>query len=200
MNAIVTAAEVDVSVFEAINQRRSVRSYKPAVIDAAAIDTLLRAAVRAPTATHAEPCAFAIVQDAVILRRLSDLTKEFLITRAAHHATDRGGQLPEMFLRPGFSVFHDAGTLVAICALTPSEFVVADCWLAAENLVLAAHAMGLGTCIIGSALGALNLTEGKKALGIPDEYHVLAPIVVGVPRDGGMPTPRKDPKVLAWMR
>jgi nitroreductase len=200
MSANGTATETDFPLLEAINQRRSVRSYLPAVLDDVGIHALLRAAVRAPTAVHQEPWAFAILQDPTILRRLSDRAKASLVALAAHHTTDRGGHLPDAFLRPDFNIFHDAGTLIAICARPMSEFTVADCWLAAENLMLAAHAMGLGTCVIGSAVAALNAPEGKADLGIPADYAVVAPIVVGVPRDRGAATDRKAPNILAWTR
>lgn len=200
MSANGITTETDLSLLDGINQRRSVRSYVPAVLDDVGICALLQAAVRAPTAVHQEPWAFAILQDETILRRLSDRAKLSLVALAAHHTTDRGGHLPDAFLRPDFNIFHDAGTLIAICTRLVSDFTVADCWLAAENLMLAAHAMGFGTCVIGSAVGALNTPEGKEDLGIPAAYTVVAPIVVGVPRDRGAPTARKAPNILAWKR
>ena len=200
MSAVQPTTEPDLSLLEAIKQRRSVRSYLPAVLDEAGIQALLQAAVRAPTAVHREPWAFAILQDEAILRRVSDRAKAGLVALAAHHTTDRGGHLPDAFLRPEFNIFYDAGTLIAICARPASDFVVADCWLAAENLMLAACALGLGTCVIGSAVAALNTPEGKEDLGVPADYTVIAPIVIGVPRDRGTPTARKAPNILAWKR
>jgi nitroreductase len=47
-------------------------------------------------------------------------------------------------------------------------------WLAAENLMLAAHAMGLGTCVIGSAVPALNTPKSKAELNIPSECTAIA--------------------------
>ena len=188
------------TVLQAINERRSVRAYLPAVLDEIGIRMLLDAAVRAPTAVHEEAWAFVVVQDAALMQRLSDRAKAGLVARVEHHATDRGGHLPEEFLRPDFNIFHNAGTLIAICARPVSEFTVADCWLAAENLMLAAFATGLGTCVIGSAVAAMNTPEGKADLGIPTDYTVVAPIVVGVPDGTGVPTPRKRPVILTWKR
>jgi nitroreductase len=200
MNSNSAVAIADLSLFDAISQRRSVRSYVPAVLDEIGIQALLRAAVRAPTATHEELWAFAVLEDAAALKRLSDRAKAGLAAAATHHTADRGGHLPAMFLQPEFNIFYDAGTLIAICTRPRSEFSVADCWLAAENLMLAAHAMGLGSCVIGSAVAALNTPEGKAELGVPADYTVVAPIIVGVPRDAGTPTPRKEPNILAWKR
>lgn len=50
--------------------------------------------------------------------------------------------------------------------------MVADCWLAAENLMLSACALGLGTCCIGSAIPALNSPEAKSELGISADVEL----------------------------
>jgi nitroreductase len=78
------------------------------------------------------------------------------------------------------------------------SFVAAGCWLVAENLMLAACAMGLGSCIIGSSITALNIRKVKMELGIPDEFAVIAPIVVGVPSGEIAATPRKEPRIVSW--
>ena len=80
-------------------------------------------------------------------------------------------------------MFYDAGTLIAIGAKPLGPFVVADCWLAAENLMLAACALGLGTCCIGAAVGALNSPDTKSELAIPSDVEIVAPIVVGMPNE-----------------
>ena len=56
------------NIMDAINHRRSVRSYLPQKLDRGIIRTLLAAAVRAPTAVHEEPWAFVILQDANALK------------------------------------------------------------------------------------------------------------------------------------
>lgn len=102
------------------------------------------------------------------------------------------------FTRTDFNIFHGANTLIVICAKQLGQFVVADCWLAAENLLLAAQSIGLGSCVMGSAVTALNLPKVKMELGIPDEYSVIAPIVVGFQSGEVKATPRKDTLILSW--
>jgi nitroreductase len=186
------------SVMDAIYGRRSVRSYTPRRLDRSVIGALLAAAVRAPTAVHAEPWAFAIVQDRDTLQRLSDRAKPLFLEEAHRAHLDRGGHTLEIFASPEFNIFYDAGTLIVICGTLAGPFVVADCWLAAENLMLAAWAMGLGTCVIGSAVPGLNASDVKRDLGIPAEFSAIAPIIVGAPADAEPPTRREDPRVLAW--
>ncbi|MFY9822686.1 MAG: nitroreductase family protein [Thermoanaerobaculia bacterium] len=185
------------SVVDVIFKRHSVRDYKPQKLDRATVSTLLASAVRAPTAIHEEPWAFVIVQDTSRLKRLSDRAKE-LLAAEAHHYTDRGGHTLDFFAAPDFNLFYNASTLIVICGKTAGPFVAADCWLAAENLMLTATSMGLGTCVIGSALLALNTPEWKAELGIPADFSAIAPIIAGLPSGEGSPTARKEPWILAW--
>jgi nitroreductase len=194
----VTQAKQPLTVMAAIHARRSVRSYASQRLDRTTVTELLSAAVRAPTAVHQEPWAFVVVQNPDTLKRLSDKAKP-LFAQEGHRAhLDRGGHGLDIFASPDFNIFYNAGTLIVICGPSTAPFAVADCWLAAENLLLAACAKGLGTCVIGSALGALNLPDVKAELGISAGFSAIAPIIVGVP-DGETPlTSRKEPRVLAW--
>ena len=117
----------------------------------------------------------------------------------AHAAGDAKAERYRALLSDkGFNIFYDAGTLIVICTRTTGPFVVADCWLAAENLILAACSMGLGTCVIGSAVSGLNDPDVKAELGIPADVTAVAPIIVGVPRGETPASPRKEPQVLIW--
>jgi nitroreductase len=193
-----TQSNVPMTVMDAIYQRRSVRSYTPQKVDQASIRSLLAAAVRAPTAVHEEPWVFVIIQDTAELKRLSDRVKREFQEQKHHAHLDRGGHAFDIFAKPDFNVFYNSSTLIVICARATGPFVTADCWLAAENLMLAACAMGLGTCVIGSALSALNLPEVKAELGIPTDLSPMAPIIVGIPSGETAITPRKEPRIFAW--
>ena len=86
-----------------------------------------------------------------------------------------------------------------IVAKVAGHFVEADCWLAAENIMLSACQMGLGTCVIGSAVMALNTQEIRDQLKIPSAYAAIAPIIVGVPQGITATSLRKEPIVLSWI-
>jgi nitroreductase len=184
-----------------IYRRCSVRSYTSQVVDKTTVGRLLHAAVQAPTAMHREPWAFAVIQDKGVLRRYSDLAKSLLVNQAGAVAvlSPDDQSIRDRLLDPLFNIFYDAGTLIVICRQSADPFAEADCWLAAENLMLAAVAEGLGTCCIGFALSVLNTAQARHELGIPDDAAAVAPIIVGVPSGPGRPTPRKEPKVLSWL-
>ncbi len=189
--------KLEMTIFETILARRSVRSYKAQEVDIAIVRTLFEAAVRAPTAIHQEPWGFVVIQDRQLLQKLSDQAKPLFLAEVNQHAQEHSKQLSDIFDKPDFNIFYDADTLILICGKTSASFYMADCWLAAENLMLAACAMGLGTCVIGSALPALNMPEVKVKLSIPDYYSVVAPIILGYPVDVTAPVMRKSPVVLA---
>jgi nitroreductase len=176
-------------VLLAIGRRCSVRAYTPDVLDPDTVRTLLDAATRAPTAMHAEPWAFVVVQDIARLHRYSELAKD----------SWRGREFAAALLRPDFNIFYGASTLIVISAKPAGPFAVADCWLAAGNLMLAASAMGLGSCCIGSAIEALSSPAIRAELHIEHEMTVVAPIIVGHPAEPCVPALRKPADVLAWI-
>ena len=189
-------------LMDVIHQRRSVRAYEARQPSASLIRELLDAAVHAPTAMHREPWGFAIVQDRGLLKRWSDRAKATL--REPTEAVGWGSAMqlhgghPSMLDDPAFNIFYDAGTLIAVCRTDGGTFADADCWLAAQNLMLAATAKGLGSCCIGFAVRVLNTAEAKLELGVPENGAVVAPIIVGYARVPVAGVPRKPPEILSW--
>lgn len=187
---------VEMNVYEAILARRSVRRYTSEPLDRTTVRLLLEAAIHAPTAMHEEPWAFSILQDKTVLRHLSDRAKPLFVNELRRSGRVRPEHSLDVYADPNHNIFYDAGTLIVICANGMAPFAAADCWLAAENLMLAACAMGLGTCVIGCALPALNTPSIKAELGIPEKFSAIAPIIVGHPDGETDPVPRREPFIL----
>lgn len=183
---------------EALASRRSVRSYTGRPVEESTLRELLRAAVQAPSAMNRQPWAFTIVQNAATLARWSERAKTRLLDATSNDA--KTSHYAQLLRDPNFNIFYDAGTLVVIGVTEPGRYADADCWLAAENLMLAAHAAGLGTCPIGFALSILDTPELKDELGFPDSGRVVAAIIVGYPRNTPAPVPRSEPRILSWLR
>lgn len=151
-------------VREAIYGRRVIREFTTEPVDEAAIRRLVEAAVQAPSAVNRQPWLFTIVRDRGLLARISDEAKAHLLRTspaalASHHFL-------HILNDPKFDIFYGAPVLIVISA-APSPWAIGDCALAAENLMLAAHAAGLGTCWIGFAKRVARHPGGKIDLKTP---------------------------------
>lgn len=186
------------TVTDAIYKRHSVRDYLPEKVEKSLIMLLLNASVHAPTAMHEEPWGFVIVQDKNILNSISESAINLLHNQAKNSDSQHSKHTIELINQPNYHVFYNASTLIVIYSKFKGAFVEADCWLAAENLMLAAVANGLGSCVIGFAVAALNLSEWKAKLGIPDDAVAVAPIIIGYPATELPRVPRKNPEILVW--
>jgi len=85
-----------------------------------------------------------------------------LLARAA--ATGEAAASARLLRDESFKVFYDAGTLIVICTTEQNHYAEADCWLSAQNLMLAACDLGLGTCPIGLSVPVLNTAAQLLAL------------------------------------
>jgi nitroreductase len=178
---------------EAISGRRSVREYSSQAVDPETIRRLIDAAVYAPNAVNQQPWSFTVVRDQDALDRISRDAKSHML--ATMPAAPHSDHFRSLLSDPKFQIFYHAPVLILISAIAQGPWIIEDCALAAENLMLAAYAAGLGTCWIGFAQSFLNTPEGKKALTLPDTWVPVAPIIVGHPKAMPPPTPRNAPEI-----
>jgi nitroreductase len=178
---------------EAISGRRSTRDYTAQAVDEQSIRRLIDAAVHAPNVSNGQEWTFTVIRDQSLLDRISDAAKVHLL--ATLPAGPQSDRYRTSLSDPDFQIFYHAPALILISRVAQAPWVVEDCALAAENLMLAAYAAGLGTCWIGFAQGYLNTPEGKNALGLPATWVPVAPIIVGHPGAVPAPVARKEPEV-----
>jgi nitroreductase len=180
-------------IHEAIAGRRAVRDYSAQPIDERTIRGLIDAAVQAPSAVNQQPWTFTVVRDQGVLDRVShDAKAHMLATMPASRHSDH---FRSLLGDPTFQIFYRAPVLIVISAIAQAPWIVEDCALAAENLMLAAYAAGLGSCWIGFAQSFLGTAEGKAALGLPAAWVPAAPIIVGRAKVAPPPVPRKPPEI-----
>jgi nitroreductase len=178
---------------EAISGRRSVREYTPQAVDEKMIRHLINAAVLAPSAVNEQPWSFTVVRDQAVLDRISREAKAHML--ATMPADRHSAHFKPILDDPNFHIFYHAPALILISAQAPGPWIVEDCALAAQNLMLAGYAAGLGSCWIGFAESFLNSPGGKKLAGLPPACVPVAPIIVGHPRAGQASVPRKEPDI-----
>ncbi len=178
---------------EAIYGRRSVREYRDQPVEERTIRSLIDAAVHAPNAVNQQPWTFTVVRDQSLLDRVSRGAKSHMLANMPSGPI--GERLRARLADPDFQVFYHAPALILISAVAPGPWIIEDCALAAENMMLAAYAAGLGTCWIGFAQGFLNSPEGKQVLGLPDAWVPVAPIIVGHPKAAPPAVARHEPEI-----
>jgi nitroreductase len=166
---------------EVIRSRRSCRSYSPEPLTRAQVEALIAEAVWAPSGSNNQPWRFVVVQDRERLKRYSDIAKKgYLEAFRQSPAPTAQMKMYESFLNdPNSNIFYNASTLVIIYGDSSSRWHVYDCSMVAQNLMLLAAADGLGSCWIGFAHQVLNSDAMKQELGVPAEYGLVAPIILG---------------------
>ena len=181
---------------EAIYTRRSVREFTTQAVDETTLRLLIDAAVQAPSAVNQQPWSFCVVRDKAVLAEISRQSKAYMLNTTptgllSHH-------FQEILNDANFDIFYHAPALIVISSVVDSPWKVENCALAAQNLMLTARSVGLGTCWIGFAETWLRTPEGKAALKLPPDYAPVAPIIVGHPKTEPPPVPRKVPEI-SWI-
>lgn len=177
---------------EAIRERRSVRAYKPDPVPPGTLERLVDAAIQAPSAVNSQPWHFTIICNQSLLDRISHAAKSHALRTIV-----AAGPMRDQFKDSKFQIFYHAPALILISSRN-GDWSSESSALAAENLMLAACAEGLGTCWIGFAQRWLETEEGKRAVGLPDGYRPVAPITVGVP-SGALASIPREPAKIHWL-
>lgn len=149
---------------ENILTRRSVRYFTGGSIPQEQIETLLRCAMAAPSAVNKQPWAFVVVTDSALLARIG---AEMPNTRCQN--------------KPACA-FVPCGDLTKALDGLP-DFWINDLSAATENLLLAAHAMGLGAVWTGVHPDAARVAQLQTILGLPEHIVPLCVVPVGVPAE-----------------
>jgi nitroreductase len=183
------------NVIDAIHGRRSIRAYRPEPVDRTLTGDLLWAAVQAPTPPHSgdEPWDFVVVEGVEPIDALGQ--------RALQYARDHQppGRPWTWADRPGFRVFWGAPAVVLISAKHDNPDSRFDCCRAAQNLMLAAHVNGLGTCWVGAPMPWLESPGVAQELRLREGFDPAVAMVVGYAVESPYGNPRPRPRIR-WHR
>jgi len=178
-------------VFDAIRQRRSVRKYLPKKISNEIVTEVLAAASWAPSAHNSQPWCFIVLDDASVKRKLADamaavwakdLQRDGVTVEAIKRAerVERFATAPVLILAcltmDGLRKFPDTERQVCERDLAVQSFGAA-----LQNLLLAAHAKGLGACWFCAP--AFCKETVRKVLKIPDAVEPQAFVAMGYPAE-----------------
>ncbi len=195
-----TPAEPINEVLKAIYQRRSVRNFRPDAVPDDAIKEIIRAGVFAPSAMNAQPWRFVVIRNRETIKKLSDKAKELWVEQSKNMQSFELQRLADMVSRPNYNLFYNAPLLIMIFADTSGFMPQVDCSLAAQNMMLAAWSLGLGSCYIGLAQPLEKVASVMKDLGVPEKYRLVASLIFGFPAGGELKAPERNRDViLRWI-
>lgn len=203
-------------VFENIYLRRSVRDYKQNDIPDDIIREVIKAGTYAPTAGNMQPWRFVVIKNREMITRLSERAKKLWLVwldRLGEIADPQVKKLANQMKMPEFNIFHNAPVLVLIFAAARASSLQEafaaesenmlfrdDCAAAAENMMLAARSIGIGSCWIGFGLSLDSDHDTRQELGVPEGYRLMVPLIFGYPaKDSQMAPSRNEDVILNWI-
>jgi nitroreductase len=160
-------------------RRRSCRNFTDEALPQEKITELIDAAVWVPSGSNLQPWRFVVVTGRARLKEYSDAAKRMWLENLDRFPQVR--QYEKALRDPGFNIFYNASTLIIIYGDSNSYWHVHDCSMVALNLSLLAEEEGLGCCWIGEAHNIFADPKVKKELGVPENYHLVAPLILGHP-------------------
>lgn len=171
-------------LLELIKTRRSYRTFEDKQINDQQLDMILEAGLYAPNAGGRQSILFLVTQDKQINEQLGKISRQ-----VAHVVKGRyvSKEQPSIIDNPDIkSALYGAPTVITL--LGPKDFIFseADCCVACQNMMLMAHALGLGSCMISRAALTMNSDFGKALLekkGLDTKkYRAFYHIIVGYPK------------------
>lgn len=156
---------------EALKTRRSVRSFTSDEVSKEVIEDLVDCGRLAATARNDQPWAFVVVRDAAVRKQLAGIA-------------DYGAFIADAPV-----------CIVVLCK--PTKYYIEDGSAATQNVLLAAHAHGLGACWVAGDKKPYA-AKVRDVVGAPNEFCLLSMVAVGYPAGQGQPPKRALSEVLHW--
>ena len=167
-------------VIRAIEERRSVRAYTDEMPPRELVGQVVEAGLWAASGMNTQGPVIVAVTDQALRDRLSAMNAEIMG-------------------RPGTDPFYGAPVVLVVLAPREAPNRVYDGSLVMGNLMLAAHALGLGSCWIHRAREEFDTPEGRAILadlGVEGDYEGIGHCVLGYPAEAPAPRPRREGRVF----
>jgi nitroreductase len=147
-------------LMDALITRRSVRRFDQKPVPEDLIEMILRAAMQAPSAANAQPWHFVVITERLILEKVTEF-------------------------HPAAESLHQATVAILVCGDSelekrPDRWIM-DCSAATQNILLAAHASGLGSVWLGIHPDPIRIDGMRRLVHLPRHVHPLSLVAVGYP-------------------
>jgi nitroreductase len=178
-----------------LTKRRSIRDYEDKEVPLETIMDILHESCLAPSSSHGQPWQFIVVTNRDMIKRLSDESKRNLIADMERNPASPSRNYEAVLRDKDFNIFYNAPALIFIGGPKGVRSLQVDCALAAGYLMFSACERNLGSCWIG--LGRFILEpQLRRLIGMPEDYEIVAPVILGYPRSIPDIPPRNDPQIL----
>jgi nitroreductase len=167
-------------LLDLMKKRMSIRAYLDKELPEDVVKTLLEAAQHAPTARNLQQLEYKVVTNKDLIRRISDSI------RSALKKENRGMQFPERS-----SFFYGAPLLIIITGPAENTWIYSDAGLAAQNIMLYATSLDLGSCFIGMTRFIDQDPKILKELHIGAGSKFAAAVICGYPAEKPAPKEKK---------
>lgn len=160
------------NISEAITKRKSVRAYLDKPVSAADLEKILEAGRWAP---NAGPFLISVIRNAQLRQRINDRTYEAMVNSGIPFLQQRASL-------PGYQPLYGAPVLILLCAPKEGPFGAVNSALAAENMLLEATGLGLGSCYLVSPTLAINGSKNRDlatAAGMPEDHTLQCALILG---------------------
>ena len=198
-NSITTGENISNAVLDNIYQRRSVRNFSDKEVSDEIIKEIIRAGTYAPTAVNKQPWRFVVIKNKQLIEEYDDRAKEAFLAAYKDTENPELAKFVQFLSKPATRIFYEAPVLILLFA-SPDVINEHDCSLAAENMMLAAQSLGIGSCWIGLAEGLGYDMEFLKEVGVPEDHKLIAPLIFGYPAKQNLKAPARNADViLKWI-
>lgn len=170
---------------DAIRSRRSVRKFSNRAVEPEKLQTVLDAVRFSPSWANMQCCRLIVVQDAALKEKMSEMSYVETFFAPKGYKSN-----------PAQDALAQAPVVIVACAdpthsgdLRGQKYYLTDVGIAAENLMLAAHAIGLGSVFVG----VFDEEQLGDLLDIPKEFRIVGLFPLGYPLETGKVGPPRKP-------
>lgn len=167
-----------------IKERRAIRAYKNKPIEKEKIQEIIECGLMAPSARNLQPWKFIVVTNKELIKEMGKKVQDKVIDNPRYSFVKQRAETKED------AIFYSAPLVVFILGDKKSHWAAMDCSLAAENMMLAAHSLGIGSCPVGMARFLKDEKDIIEKLGFSDDYELILTLTFGYPDEKHEPKER----------
>jgi nitroreductase len=180
---------------ELLQNRRSIRDFQLKNVPLEIIKNIIKDSCLAPSASNGQPCQFIIISNKDVMKRISDECKKNLLNDFSKNDTALSKSYEAILKDEKFHIFYNAPCVIYIVGSRDVHSLDLDCALAANYMMFSAAQRGLGTCWIGFGVH-IRESKIKEEIGLPDNFRIIAPLIIGYPKAIPAPLERKEPQII----